>query len=208
MKGHPVFEATCRALRSRVETELTEYQVRRLAAQYYGQIRMIDEDIGRVLDELRRQNLYDDTMIIFTSDHGDHLGQYGLFFKGQMYDSCCRVPLIIKPAGTGRTGRTVSQVVNSLDLYGTVLDAAGDDGWKTPQTEAGSLTELLADGPEGPGEARSIVGADRNRAVCMLRRGPWKLIRLATGDSGHAVYELYDLESDPEETIDLSLIHI
>lgn len=202
MKGHPVFEATCRALRSRVETELTEYQVRRLAAQYYGQIRMIDEDIGRVLDELRRQNLYDDTMIIFTSDHGDHLGQYGLFFKGQMYDSCCRVPLIIKPAGKGQTGRTVSQVVNSLDLYGTVLDAAGDDGWKTPQTEAGSLTELLADGPEGPGEARSIVGADRNRAVCMLRRGPWKLIRLATGDSGHAVYELYDLESDPEETID------
>ena len=141
MKDHPVFERTARVLREKVKAELTEEQVKQLVAQYYGQIKMLDDSIGQAIETLKQQGLYEDTTIIFTSDHGDHMAQYGLFFKSQMYDSCCKVPLIIKPAGVCVPFRT-KQVVSSLDLYGTILDLAEDKDWRKPDVEAGSLVPL------------------------------------------------------------------
>ena len=201
MQGHPIFERTARALRDRVKAELTEQQIKQLVAQYYGQVRMIDESIGTVIRRLKAEGLYENTTIIFTSDHGDHLSQYGLFFKSQMYDSCCKVPLIIKPAGKCQP-RRIQQVVSSLDLYGTILDIAQDETWKQPDVEAGSLLPLLQNQQEQAGKAYSIYGPVKDKALSMLRKGQWKLIRLATGSKTDAVYELYDLQSDPSETKD------
>ena len=202
MKDHPIFEKTARTLRERVKSELTEQQVKELLAQYYGQVKMIDESIGEVVKRLKEDGLYDDTTIIFTADHGDHLSQYGLFFKSQMYDSCCKVPLIIKPAHSHLSYRN-KQVVNSLDLYGTILDIAADANWKQPDVEAGSLFELLTHKSEEKGETYSIFGADKNHALSMFRKAEWKLIRLADGNETDAVYELYNLEQNPEETENL-----
>ena len=203
MAGNPVFEKTARILREKVKKELTEQQVKELVAQYYGQVRMLDESIGQVIQQLKQQNLYEKTTIIFTTDHGDHLGEYGLFFKSQMYDSCCKIPLIIKPAGKSPVYRS-KQVVNSLDLYGTILDLAGDTQWRMPDVEAGSLMELLkSDSCDQKGEAYSIFGGDRDKALTMLRKGEWKLIRLAEGSKTEAVYELYNMEKDIHEVNNL-----
>lgn len=202
MKDHPVFERTARVLREKVKAELTEEQVKQLVAQYYGQIKMLDDSIGQAIETLKQQGLYEDTTIIFTSDHGDHMAQYGLFFKSQMYDSCCKVPLIIKPAGGCVPFRT-KQVVSSLDLYGTILDLAEDKDWRKPDVEAGSLVPLTQENLGQEGEAYSIYGPNHDKALAMLRQGPWKLIRLADGSKTQAVYELYNMEQDPQETEDL-----
>lgn len=201
MKDHPIFEKTARALRERVKGELTEQQVKQLVAQYYGQVRMIDESIGEVIDRLKKDGLYENTTIIFTTDHGDHLAEYGLFFKSQMYDSCCKIPLIIKPAGTC-TPKRIKQVVSSLDLYGTILDIAQDANWKQPDVEASSLLGLLQGEAETEGEVYSIYGPIKDKALAMLRKGDWKLIRLANGSKTDALYELYNLKKDSSETKD------
>lgn len=203
MAGHPIFAATCQNLRSRLQRELTEEDVKQIVAAYYGQIRMIDDAIGRLLDYLKEAGLYDSTTILFTSDHGDHMADYGIFFKGEMYDSCCKVPLIIKPAGARGLHRRKSQVVNTLDLYGLVLDLAGDTSWREPHIEARSLLGLLQQADSGwENQTFSVFGKDRDRMLCMLRRDQYKLIRLAQGPQ-EALYELYDLQANPQETVDL-----
>jgi choline-sulfatase len=117
------------------------------------------------------------------------------------------VPLIFKPAA--RAGAAVrKQVVNTLDLYGTVLELAGLPDWKATgnrEIEARSLLPLLREQP-GPWENRtcSIIGKNRDAALCMLRQDDLKLIRLAQGDDQAALYELYDLCEDPLETKDIS----
>jgi arylsulfatase A-like enzyme len=134
------------------------------------------------------------------SDHGDHNGAYGLFFKGQMYDSCCKVPLLIKPPGSPDEGIVRDEIVNTLDLYGTILEAAGDASWQQPHVEARSLMPLLRRSADVVWQNRtySIIGADPLAALTMLRTEDLKLVRLARRD-GEPLYELYDMQDQPVE---------
>ena len=175
----------------------SELEYRELIAAYYGQVAMIDHYVGQLLDYLRQENLWDDTWIVFCSDHGDHNGAYGLFFKGQMYDSCCKVPLLIKPPGRAEGRQVRKEIVNTLDLYGTLLDAAGDTDWQQPHIEARSLMPLLATSGrvEWKNQTYSIIGSDPNRNLTMLRRDDLKLMRLARGED-EPLYELYDMRDE------------
>jgi arylsulfatase A-like enzyme len=161
---------------------------------------MIDHHVGRLLDHLKRENLWDNTSIIFCSDHGDHNGAYGLFFKGQMYDSCCKVPLLIKPSGLVGGGTVRDEIVNTLDLYGTILDMAGDTDWRQPHIEARSLVPLLqgSGGVAWKNKTYAIIGADPAENLSMLRTDCLKLIRLSRGGS-EPLYELYDMRDEPVE---------
>jgi arylsulfatase A-like enzyme len=200
MQACPVFEETC-AQRARLFKRLWPQEVyREMVAAYCGQVAMIDRYVGRLLDYLKGEDLWDDTLIIFVSDHGDHNGAYGLFFKGQMYDSCCKVPLLIKPAGFLDGGTVRAEIVNTLDLYGTILDATGDAGWQQPQIEARSLVPLFYGSPNVAWENRtySIIGANPAENLTMLRVDDLKLIRLSRGDRG-PLYELYDMRDEPAE---------
>ncbi len=105
---------------------LTEAQVRRTMAYYYASITQIDHHVGRMIDVLKQQGLYDDTLIVYTSDHGDYMGFHHLLLKGNyMYDPLVKVPLIIKHPGGLRAGEASEALVNNVDVAPTLLNAAG-----------------------------------------------------------------------------------
>jgi arylsulfatase A-like enzyme len=201
MDGAPIFEAQCAHRAAQFRGTWDEQGYRELIAAYYGQVAMIDHYVGKLLAFLEQQALWDDTLVLFVSDHGDYNGAYGLFFKGQMYDACCKVPLLVKPPRSSCGGVVREEIVNTLDLYGTILEAASDREWRQPHIEARSLTPLL--GQEG-GTAwenwtYSIIGSDPARNLTMLRRDDLKLMRLARGpDTLH--HELYDMADEVVET--------
>ena len=200
-KNAPVYQDRNLTLQEHVRNSLSEQDCKELIANYLGQVHMIDESIGLLLKKLKEMEIYDDMMIIFSADHGDHLAEHGLFFKGEMYDSCCKVPLIIKPPRYRGT-HVRREVVNTIDLFQTILDTAHCD-WKPASGEerdyqSRSLTQLFAEKHEWENITYSVFDPCKDRMLCMLRMDDWKLIRGAAGPDS-AVYELYDLKEDPLE---------
>ena len=105
-----------------------ERSMKQLRATYYGQMSHVDDNIGRLIRELKDTGQYDDTIIIFTSDHGDQLGDHHLLAKGSYFDDSFRVPLIIRlPGDSARRSRgtTVSAFTESVDMMPTMLDLLG-----------------------------------------------------------------------------------
>ena len=111
MDDSPIFDALCRSMKDKIKVSLkSDEDYKQMIQAYYGQLKMIDNSIGEIISKLKDKNLYDDTAIIFTSDHGDYLGSYGLFFKGQMYDASSKVPFIIK-APSSKTSYSVTEPI-------------------------------------------------------------------------------------------------
>jgi len=105
---------------------LTEPALRRVMAFYYATISQIDHHVGRMIQILKRKNLYDNTMIVYTADHGDYMGYHHLLLKGNyMYDPLAKVPLIIKYPGNPRKGTISQALVNNIDVAPTILRRAG-----------------------------------------------------------------------------------
>jgi arylsulfatase A-like enzyme len=103
------------------DPELTKARIR----QTYGMVSHIDEQVGRVLDALASSGIEDDTVVMYISDHGDQLGEHGLFHKGiYPYDAHAHIPFVVKAPRTKEKGRVVDDVVSMLDLVPTALDLA------------------------------------------------------------------------------------
>jgi arylsulfatase A-like enzyme len=172
----------------------TEREVRRELAVYYAVISHMDEQIGRILKALEDSGQSDDTLVIYSSDHGLAVGQHGLRGKQNMYEHTLGVPLIFSGPGIAR-GELRSAQCYLRDLYPTVCDLAGIP--IPPTVEGQSLKPVLT------GEKAAIYphvfGYFRNvqRAV---RTDRWKLIHYP--QIGR--YQLFDLEHDPDELNDLS----
>ena len=204
LEDSPIFQMSGLGgeLTKQLRADWDEQKYKEVIAAYYGQISMIDHYLGKLFDQLKEKGLWDNTWIVFLADHGDFNGAYGTFFKGLMYDASVKIPLIIKPAnGQGLTG-VREELVNSLDVYGTILDLAGDTAWRNlPQIESRSLLPLIKqeNTAEWKNEVYSIIGADPENNLCMLRSGPIKIVRKAVKD-GEPIYELYDFDKDPFET--------
>lgn len=166
--------------------DLTEPTLRRVIAYYYATIGHVDQEIGRLLDRLRERGLYDDTLIVFTADHGEYLGFHHQLLKGgrHLYDPLVRVPLLVKFPGRGRAGEVTDALVSQIDLAPTILAAVGIE----PATPLPGLD--LAD----PAAGRPYVFAEAaSGAVCMARTRTHKLLV----DRGRDA--LFDLGSDPYE---------
>ncbi|WP_255314506.1 sulfatase-like hydrolase/transferase [Bacillus sp. FJAT-26390] len=170
---------------------------------YYGAMSSIDSQIGRLLEYLKQHNLYENTVIIFTADHGESLGIHGglcdkSFF---MYEETCRIPLIVKPAGNRMEPRTETSFVGTCDIHATILDLAGA-GSPPPGADGRSFAPTLA-GEELSEWPDCIVteGAGLEAAMFtqrMLRKGTFKYV-FNCGDMD----ELYDLAGDPHELTNL-----
>jgi len=186
----------------------SEAQWRELIARYFGLTTLADKYVGRLLGKLDDLGLADDTLVVFTSDHGDMMGSHGMVNKCVMYDEALRVPFIVRhPCVTGG-GRRVGEVVNLVDVVPTVLDALGVSSGATLQGE--SLMPLLtgerAEDPDKPGfsewngrlqsmHARHDMFAPvADFFIRTVRTRDWKL-NVNPGD----VDELYDLRNDPGE---------
>ncbi|MDI3323860.1 alkaline phosphatase family protein [Pontibacterium granulatum] len=126
-------------------SSLAPEEVQRIRAVYYGLISEIDAHVGRLIQCLKAEGLYDDTLIILSSDHGELLGDHHMFSKENYFESCYHIPLIIKPAGSEGSGwspgAAVDAFTESIDLMPTILDLCG---YPVPaQCDGRSLRPLL-----------------------------------------------------------------
>ncbi|MGH1479817.1 MAG: sulfatase-like hydrolase/transferase [Geminicoccales bacterium] len=181
-----------------------DWQVRARTA-YYGLTTAMDRMIQQILDRLEANGLADNTLVVYASDHGDQLGERGLWWKQTFHEQSIKVPLIMRWAGRLPTGERRSQVVNLLDLASTMLDAAGAP--PLPKAQGRSFLEVARD-QRTPwsdltfaeyctdGLARWTGAVVQQR---MVREGRYKLVYY----HGHRP-QLFDLEADPDETVDLA----
>ncbi len=171
-----------------------------LAKNYYRTILSVDENVGRVLDYLDKNNLAKDTLVIFSSDNGFFLGEHGLFDKRLMYEPSIRVPLLVRLPSRFKSGRVDSKhIILNIDVAPTILEIAGAP---VPASMQGrSFLPVL--------EGRDIAWRDaflyeyyeypaehcaqKNRGI---RTDRWKLIHFWEQPEE---WELYDLQSDPDE---------
>ncbi len=169
----------------------TDEQYRKSKRAYYANMSLMDEKIGQVVAELKAKDLYDDTVIIFTTDHGDFLGDHGMMEKLQcLSDSLMRVPLFIKPAEKNSKFKKVSDPVLNHDIAATCLDLAGG---KVPETLSNySYTGYFDDNFTVKVRPEVYMEAGGIRGVVMENV---KVVSYIDRDYG----ELYDLNNDPLE---------
>ena len=182
--------------------EMDDDDHRLLRAAYWAMVDLIDDQVGRVFDALEATGQADDTLVVFTSDHGEMLGDHGIYLKGPyFYDPAIRVPLIVAGPGVER-GVESDALVELADLAPTLVDAAGVAPYEGMQAQ--SLWPLLT-GDAGPDAHRDSVYCEYYNAMgwhddptpyaTVIRTEDHKLVRMHGQDLG----ELYDLGDDPGE---------
>jgi len=182
-------------LRQRAKREGLRRNAARDRSRYYGEVSFIDDSIGRVLQTLEQLGLRDRTLIVFVSDHGDMLGDHWLYFKGLAYRQSANVPLIFNWPGTIRSGKTIEGIVQEIDILPTILELVG---LEVPAGVQGrSHAKLLrTDATDTGYEFAYIEHAGRDYT---LRSSKWRF----TYYPGKPYGELYDLEQDPDEFVNL-----
>ncbi|MDQ0643511.1 sulfatase-like hydrolase/transferase [Microbacterium murale] len=188
----------------------SEEELRETRKAYYAMVSLVDDEVGRILDVLADEGLAEDTIVVFTSDHGEMLGDHQLMLKGPfMYDCAVRVPLIVRWPGLASPGDRSSELVQWIDLAPTFLQAAGVG---VPAAMQGKSLEGLIGGDDVEWRDWAMCqyrdsGHPHDPAVhvTMLRHDRWKLVvHHGAPASGRArAGELYDLENDPDELTNL-----
>jgi choline-sulfatase len=194
--GQKVFDHPFLSQRQvQVGVDVSEREVRRATAAYYGMVETIDEHYGTVLDALRHagQDL-DDWIILYTSDHGEMLGEHGIWEKQKFFEASVRVPLIVRWPRGFAGGRVVSENVSHCDLFATLCELAGIP--IPPGLDSRSLVPLLqGDGQGWDNEAVSQFGATN----VMIKRDQLKYQYY--GPDMPEV--LFDLERNPQESVNV-----
>ena len=185
--------------------EMDERDHATIRAAYWAMVDQIDAHVGRIMAALRASGQLENTLVIFTSDHGEMLGDHGIYLKGPyFYDPAVRVPLIVSWPGTIEGGRRSNALVELLDLAPTLLEAAGLESYAGMQGR--SLLPLLR-GEAPLHEHAPDVYCEYLNAMpwhsapapyaTMLRTYEFKIVSMHGLDGG----ELYDLSNDPDETV-------
>jgi choline-sulfatase len=184
---------------------VTAAETLRARTAYYGLVTRLDAMIGRVLDTLERLDLAEETLVVYTTDHGDQLGERGLWWKQTFYDESAKVPLILAWPGHLPEGERRAQLVNLIDLAPTVLDALGAPALPNaegrsffPVTRSGGHPWLDLTFSEYCTDAMEAWAGTTPVQQRMLRTRRWKLNYY----HGHRP-QLFDLAEDPRETTDL-----
>ncbi len=198
----PADDPMTERLRSGIEVDksnLTEESIRSARHGYYANVSHFDSKVGEVVKALKDADLFDDTIIIVTSDHGDMLGERGLWYKMNFHEHSARVPLIF--SGPGIENATRSEPVSLVDLLPTFLDIAG-----TAQPDLGMPVDGFTLWPILQGsdaEERTVLGEYCAEMTCapvlMIRRGDYKYIHCETDPP-----QLYDVVADPFERTNLA----
>jgi choline-sulfatase len=177
---------------------LTQDNVRRSRQAYFANITYIDDKVGELIDTLKRTRMYDNTIIMFCSDHGDMLGERGLWFKMNFFEGSARVPLMI--AGPGIAPGLHLAATSNLDIAPTIADLAGvsmDD--IMPWTDGISLLPMI----QGEARTKPVLmeyAAEGSEAPLVgVRKDNWKYIHCALDPD-----QLYNLETDPNELNNLA----
>ncbi|QGQ22086.1 sulfatase-like hydrolase/transferase [Gimesia benthica] len=185
--------------------EPTEEQRHRQRAYYLANVTMIDEKVGEIMTALEEKGLLDNSIVIFSSDHGDCLTDHGHSQKWTMYDVITRVPMIIWAPGRFGEPRAIDGLVQQMDLGPTLMELA-DIPIPEPMA-ARSLLPLLESGPEAASCLRDVVFAEQakdgilttSKFMTMVRTQDWKLVHFLDEPWG----QLFDLTPDPLEVDNL-----
>lgn len=169
---------------------------RRMRALYHGSVKLIDDQVQRIAEFLDAHDLWDDTILLFTTDHGDMMGDHGFIAKGLMhYDKSARCPLIAVGGGIAE-GVVSERLASSLDLYPTVCDLAGLD--QQPPLEGRSLHGVCTGvGGGKPGWPEATVCMQS--ATSIITDDGWRLTYYDQPGQG----QLFNLREDPREEHDL-----
>lgn len=185
-----------------VFAQLTEREAKEAIAHYWGFCTMIDDLFGEVLEALERNGQSDNTVIVFVSDHGEHLGAHGIYYKGiSMFDEGYRVPLIVRAPGIVRTpGRIVDEFVTLMDIAPTLIGLAGAQ--PLDKCAGSSLIPFLRG--ETPQTWRDSVYAQCNGTELYYtsRMVKTKTVKFVYNPTDFD--ELYDLENDPHELTNIA----
>ncbi len=184
----------------RVGTDVTWREAHRATAAYYGMIELVDRQYGRVIAKLEELNVLDDFVIAFLSDHGEMLGQKGLWEKQQFFEASARVPFsITAPGSNAGGGQTVRHNVSLVDLFPTLCDLA--DIPVPPGLDGRSLLPLMqGDAADWPNEVYCELYHELNGPSEMVKQDHLKYFRFHGRDWPE---QLFDLDADPEENRNL-----
>lgn len=172
--------------------------------QYAGGISFVDDHVGRVIENLKKRDIYDETLIVLVGDHGEHLTEHDLYFTHAMpYEEALHVPLVIKWPHGEFAGTRVDARVSIVDVLPTLLGAMGR---QIPGGLDGVDLIDLARRPRAESD-RALVAehGTRKRFHKTLTRGDWKLF--LTAEEGEIRRRLFNLKDDPGETVDLAGEH-
>jgi arylsulfatase A-like enzyme len=198
----------------------SEREIRQMIATYYGMVTCIDQAVGRILEKVEDLGIHDDTIIVYTSDHGDYMGDHGLARKSwHFYDSLIHVPFILRWPGRIQPQRIQATMAENVDLLPTLLELvgipapAGCQGVSAVPVldgRAQTLKDSVFACAGNPGQEATAKSVDEWREAndttspvlwsigavqgCMIRTVKWKLSCYVDGQA-----ELYDLENDPDE---------
>jgi uncharacterized sulfatase len=187
---------------------LDELTCRKATQAYYACVSFVDAQVGRLLAALKKLGLEDNTIVVFWSDHGYHLGEHnGIWQKRTLFEQSARSPLIIRAPRAKGNGTPSRRIVEFIDIYPTVIDLAG---LKVPSHLAGRSLRPLLDDPlaewNGHAVTQILRPADDRLATpvmgCSIRTARWRYTEWAEGQSG---VELYDHAGDPMEFHNLAI---
>jgi iduronate 2-sulfatase len=220
------------------EKKLTDDLRRKAVQAYYASISFMDAQVGRVVNALDRLGLAENTIIVFTSDHGYHLGEHGLWKKQSLFEESARVPLLMVAPGVSKRGAVVKTPVSQVDLYPTLTELAGVKAptnlhgeslvplLKDPSAKARgwALTQVVRGGGGGGGgkkkaAAQSDAGERAQRKAAAAQGGAdgrifGYTLRTARwrytewGEAGKSGRELYDHAADPKELKNLASVAV
>lgn len=181
------------------EDDITDEAIMKAIATYYALVTFLDEQIGLIMNALDDAGLSDSTRVIYTTDHGDTIGDHGTFFKNTMYDPSVSVPLVVVGPDLPK-GKVVNQCVSLLDIYPTILENVGIvPNEKDLMLPGRSLFDFALDKTK---EERPIFAELHTfaykHAIYMLRKGKYKLVYYMECEP-----QLFNMEADPYELNDL-----
>ena len=214
LEDKPVFQQLCHEGAYNVPgafayDEMDGRDHRLIRAAYWAMVDLIDVQVGRMLEALERTGQLEDTIVIFTADHGEMLGDHGIYLKGPfLYEPAIRVPFIVSWPGTIPGGRRSAALVEATDIAPTLLDAAALP--RAPGMQGRSLWGLLTGDDDLDGHREDIYSEYYNSSVMFKPPDPLAFLTMVRSDRyklvavhGLGTGELYDLEKDPAETRNL-----
>jgi len=179
--------------------QVTEEQAYHAIRTYYGLCSFMDEQVGVVLNALRESGLEENTRVLYSADHGDTMGDHGVYFKSTMYEGSVGIPMIMSGPDIPK-GERSDVIVSLADVYPTVLDCVGLARDERERELPGSSLIPYAQGQQ---EARTAFSEYYSQgiytAMFMLRKGRYKYVHYV-GEQP----QLFDLENDPLEETDLA----
>ncbi|MCK9478207.1 MAG: sulfatase-like hydrolase/transferase [Firmicutes bacterium] len=188
-------------------TDMSDEDHRLIRAAYWAMVDLIDKQVGRMVEALERTGQLENTLIIFMSDHGEMLGDHGIYLKGAyFYEEAIHVPLLMSWKGKVRAGIESNALAELVDIAPTILDAAGLPPY--PGMQGKSLWGLLTGETEADSHRKDVYcecynamrhREDINAFLTMVRTEQYKLVCSHGKEPG----ELYDLKEDPAERCNL-----